>query len=295
MDTTDTTSRFQALHRGPAGFVMPNAWDVGSAVVLADAGFAAIATTSAGIAFSLGKPDHDARWVKLAMTREAMFDRIRQMTSAVSLPMNGDLEDGYGRLPEDVAETIAMAIDAGLAGGNIEDKDPMSDALYDESLAVERIRAAREAIDARRSSFVLTARTDAFLVAGERQMDTAVRCANLFREAGADCLYPPGVADLESIQTLVRDISGPLNVVTGLGGARVSPRALLDAGVRRVSIGGAMARAALGFIRRCAAELHEHGTIGFADIQISQSELNAFFANAPERHNLMVLPTARTE
>ena len=191
----DSTSRFRALHAGPVGFVMPNAWDAASALLLADAGFAAVATTSAGIAFSLGKPDYDARWVKLAMTREAMFERIRQMTCAVALPMNGDLEDGYGRLPDDVAETIAMAIDAGLAGGNIEDKDPMSDALYDESLAVERIRAAREAIDARHSSFVLTARTDAFLVAaGDKgSIDTAVRRANLFATP-APTVYPPGVA-----------------------------------------------------------------------------------------------------
>jgi len=276
----ELTEGFRALHAPGPGFIMPNAWDVGSAIVLAEAGFTAIATTSAGIAFSLGKPDGDARNAHLAVTREAMFDRMRQIAQAVGLPVNGDLEAGYGESPEAVADTVRLAIGAGLAGGNIEDKRPEADGLYDEALAVDRIRAARAAIDASGSDFVLTARTDVFLAAPSDALKVAIRRGNLFREAGADCLYPPGVVDLDSVETLVREIDGPLNIVTGLGGARLNARTLLAAGVRRVSLGGAIARSALGFVRACANELREHGTIGFAADQISQGELNALFARS---------------
>jgi 2-methylisocitrate lyase-like PEP mutase family enzyme len=151
----DMARTFNAMHVGASGFVMPNAWDAGSAVILAAAGFPAIATTSAGIAFSLGKPDYDVRDPKLAVTRDQMFSRMREIAEASDLPVNGDLEAGYGDEPEAVAETIRMAIDAGLAGGNIEDKKPYGVGLYDEGLAIDRIRAARAAIDAVGSSFVL--------------------------------------------------------------------------------------------------------------------------------------------
>jgi 2-methylisocitrate lyase-like PEP mutase family enzyme len=271
---------FRALHLAPAGFVLPNVWDAGSAVMLANAGFAAIATTSAGIAFSLGRPDYDSKRAHLAVTRAEMFDRVRQIVDAVTVPVNGDLEAGYGDAPDVVAETIGMAIDAGLSGANIEDKDPKADRLYDETLAVERIAAARGTIDARGIPFVLTARTDAFLVPGDNPLAASVRRANLFRDVGADCLYPPGAGDLDVVRTLVREIAGPLNIVTGLGGVRLSPRALIDAGVQRVSVGGAIARSALGFIRECARELRERGTIRFADEQIGQGELNTLFARS---------------
>lgn len=269
---------FKDLHASGRGFVMPNAWDAGSAILLAYEGFAAIATTSAGIAFSLGRPDYDSRHPELAVGRAEMMDRLRAIAGCVPLPVNGDLEAGYGDDPETVAQTVRMAIDAGLAGGNIEDKDPAAHRLYDEALAVARVRAARAAIDASGAKFVLTARTDAFLVSPENAMAISVRRANLFREAGADCLYPPGVADLDAVRTLLREIDGPLNIVTGLGAARMNTRELLDAGATRISVGGAIARASLGFIRASVRELRDDGMIGAP--QIGQGELNTLFVRA---------------
>jgi 2-methylisocitrate lyase-like PEP mutase family enzyme len=255
---------------------MPNAWDAGSAIVLAEAGFAAIATTSAGIAFSLGKPDHAVPGGATPVSRSEMFDRIRQITAAVDIPVNGDLEAGYGEQPEAVAETIRLAIAAGLAGGNIEDY--ARGALYDEELAAERIAAAREVIDASGTEFVLTARTDGQLLSHPASLADGIRRANRYRQAGADCLYVPGVNKLEIIATLVNEIEGPLNVVMGLGDATLTVSDLLSAGVARISLGGSIARAALGFVREAAAELIERGTLSFAQVQIPQAELNAMFA-----------------
>ncbi len=272
------------LHTRRPGFLMPNAWDAGSAIVLAHEGFEAIATTSAGIAFSLGRPDYDVRDTGLAVSREHMLDRIRQITGAVNIPVNGDLEAGYGDTPEIVAQTIRMAIDAGLAGGNIEDKIPGQKALYPETLAVERIVAAREQISASGSAFVLTARTDA--LAGGQSSDAVANCirrANLFREAGADCVFPPGVNDIELIQRLAREIDAPLNIVMGLGDTTGNARAILEAGIQRISLGGTFARSALGFIRRSARELRDAGTIEFAAGQFSGAELNALFTRSKRK------------
>jgi 2-methylisocitrate lyase-like PEP mutase family enzyme len=271
---------FKALHAAKGGFIMPNAWDAGSAAVLAAAGFRAIATTSAGIAFSLGKQDYRISDPALAVSREEMFDRIQQIVSAVGIPVSADLEAGYGDSPQDVAETIARAMEAGLAGANLEDKRPDEPGLYDEAEAVERIAAAREAIDARGGGFVLTARTDAMQVAPAGELALSIRRLNLFHEAGADCLYAPGASDLASVRTLVREVEGPLNVVIGLGNARGNARELLAAGVQRISLGGCMARAALGFVGRCAAELRDSGTIGFVEDALAHAELNALFAGS---------------
>ncbi|HWN32445.1 MAG TPA: isocitrate lyase/phosphoenolpyruvate mutase family protein [Pseudonocardia sp.] len=265
---------FRALHETGRGFLMPNAWDAGSAVILAEAGFDAIATTSAGIAFSLGRGDHTVAAGGTPVGRSEMFDRIEQITSAVRIPVNGDLEYGYGVPPEAVAQTIRLAIDAGLAGGNIEDH--VDGALLEPELASARIEAAREVVDASGRPFVLTARTDALLPGGT--LAESVRRANLYRLAGADCLYAPGVKDLDSVATLVREVDGPLNVVLGLGGTTLTVPALRAAGVARISLGGSIARAALGFVRASARELLDHGTLEFAAQQIPQRELNALFA-----------------
>jgi 2-methylisocitrate lyase-like PEP mutase family enzyme len=272
-------SAFKALHGSASGFVMPNAWDAGSALILSRSGFAAIATTSAGIAFSLGRPDYDVRDRHLAVARDAMFDRIREIVALSDLPVNGDLEAGYGDDPEDVAETIRLAIDVGLAGANIEDKNPRTGGLFDADVAAERIRAARTAIDARSSAFVLTARSDVFLTP-RGDPDDCIRRANRYLEAGADVIYPAGVADLATVRQLVREIDAPLNVVVGLASPTIIPRALLDAGVKRVSTGGSIARAALAFVATSARELLERGTIEFAAQQVSQFELNSVFAAA---------------
>lgn len=268
---------FLALHRRPGGFVMPNAWDAGSAILLAEAGFDAIGTTSAGIAFSMGLQDYGSA-AALGVSREAMFERMAEIARAVRIPVNGDLEAGYGDTPEAVAETVRLAIDAGLGGGNIEDKVPFEPRLYDEGLAVERIAAAREAIAASGAAFVLTARTDALAVSGG--LDDAIRRANLYRQAGADCLFAPGPADAGTSGALVRGIDAPVNVVIGLAGAAPSTSELLSLGVQRISLGGTIARAAFGFIRQAARELRDHGTLGFAAAQVPAAELNRIFAEA---------------
>ncbi|GAA1572451.1 isocitrate lyase/phosphoenolpyruvate mutase family protein [Kribbella sancticallisti] len=265
---------FRELHAG--SFVMPNAWDAGSAVILAEAGFPAIATTSAGIAFSLAKGDHTLPDGAPSVSRETMFERVQQITEASQVPVNGDLEDGYGERPEEVATTIRMALEAGLAGGNIEDFDGRN--LYDEALSVERIVAAREAAG---PDFVLTARTDGQLLSSPTSLADSIDRANRYSEAGADCLYVPGVNDLATIATLVKEIDGPLNVVLGLGTSTLTTHDVLAAGVTRISLGGSIARAALAFIRSSAAELATQGTITFAANQIPQGELNALFARQP--------------
>jgi 2-methylisocitrate lyase-like PEP mutase family enzyme len=277
-DREAVRKRFKVLHDGPDGFVMPNAWDAGSAVLLGEAKFSALATTSAGIAFSFAKPDYHMEDLGPSVSSSTMMARMGEIADAVPLPVNGDLEAGYGDEPEDVARTIHKAIDAGLAGGNIEDRIPGKSALYDEVLAVERIRAARAAIDSRGSAFVLTARTDSFVMVEKDALGFAIRRCNLFREAGADCLYPPFVDDAETIRVLAREIAGPLNIVLGLRNPNADARTLIDAGAKRISLGGSIARAALGLVRSSAAELMQHGTIGFARNQFPQAELNALFA-----------------
>ncbi len=272
---------FRGLHEAATGFVMPNAWDAGSAVLLAAAGFPAIATTSAGIAFSLAKGDHTLPDGAPGVSREDMFERIQQIVAAVAVPVSGDLEDGYGAAPARVAETITLAREAGLAGGNIEDYDGHE--LYDVELAVDRVIAAREAAGA---DFVLTARTDGQLLRTPTSLADSIDRANRFRAAGADCLFVPGVNDLATIRTIVREVDGPVNVVIGLGSSTLTVPDLLAAGVQRISLGGSIARAALGFIRRSAEELATHGTITFAKDQIPQAELNDLFARStPLRGN----------
>ena len=275
----EAAATFLALHRKKPGFILPNAWDAGSAILLATQGFPAIATTSGGIAFSLGKPDYLLGNPGLAVSRDEMFARIREIAAAVRVPVSADLESGYGDAPDAVADTIRLAIDAGLAGGNIEDHVPGEPRLYDEQLAVARIRAARAAIDATGRGFVLNARTDAFLMSPDG-LAMAIRRANLYREAGADCVFTPGPPDLETVRTLVREISAPLNVVSGLGAARLDPRVLIDAGVQRVTVGASIARAVMNLVRVAAIELREHGTIGYASQQITQGKLNELFASA---------------
>lgn len=273
------TAVFRALHE--RGFILPNAWDVGSAVVLAEAGFPAVATTSAGIAFSLGRPDYQVADHRLALSREETLARAGEIAAALAVPVSADLEAGYGDAPEAVAETVRLAASAGLVGGNIEDARP-GGALYDEALATERIAAAAEAARAA-GGFVLNARTDALQAGEEDPLADAIRRANLYRAAGADCLFVPGTTDPATVRTLAAEIEGPLNVVMGLGEAGGNARELLAAGARRVTLGGSLARAALGLVRRGARELIEAGTIGYAAGQIPHGELNRLFAEARGR------------
>lgn len=267
--------RFRSLHAGSQTFLMPNAWDPGSACMLATGGFSCLATTSAGIAYSLGQPDFEGR-----VSRSQMMERIHLIAAAVDLPVSADLEAGFGAAPQDVAETIRLAIQAGVVGGNIEDLsgDPHTP-LFDIGLAAERIRAAREAADGSGIPFTLTARTDCYLAGLPSPFAEAVRRANIFREMGANCLFVPGIKDAETIAALAREIDGPINVVMGLTGSAFTVSQLSDLGVKRISIGGSLARSALGLIRRAAQEMREHGSFSFAEQQIPDAELCSFFAS----------------
>lgn len=270
--------QFLQLHRHDGCFLMPNAWDAGSAKMLVSVGFEAIGTTSAGIAFALGQPDNAFCSSEARVQRDAMIKAVHQITAAVSAPVNADLEGGFGDSPDDVAQTIRQAIAAGAVGGNIEDYTGNPDhPLYDRELAVERIKAARETIDASGIPFVLVARTDRFNISQTGGFSEAVERANLYREAGADCLFAPGISDAETITDLVKEIDAPLNVVMGLSGSELSLTKLRDLGVRRVSIGGSLARALYFRMREAAKEMFYEGTFSFARQQISQAELNKLF------------------
>lgn len=277
MDQLQKALLLKELHGRDGIFLMPNAWDAGSARMLSAFGFPAIATTSAGIAFSLGLPDYEG-----AVSREAMIERIGQIAAAVDLPVSADLEAGYGAEPEQVGETIRLAIAAGVVGGNIEDfTGERSAPLFGLDLAAERIRAAREAADASGVPFTLTARTDCYLAGVENPFAVAVERANRYREVGADCLFVPGVSDPDVIAALVKEIDGPLTVVMGLSGSTLSVSQLAELGVRRVTIGGSLARATYGLIRQAASEMKEQGSFSFAAQQIPDGELCRFFASYP--------------
>lgn len=282
MTPTDTSSpchRFRALHRAPGGFLMPNAWDAGSAIVLAGLGFDAIGTTSAGIAFALGKPDHDVRDERLAVRRDEMIEALRRIASAVHLPVNADLESGYGERIEDIVDTATMALQAGAAGLNLEDLDRTTGRPFERRQAVERVRAVCEAIKRLQPDFVVNARTDTLLEGGDGLAEAIAR-ANLYLQAGADCVFVPGITDLPRTRTLVAEVHGPLNLVVGLNEAGSSAHALRDAGVQRISVGGSIVRAALGLVRRAGEELLRSGTVGYASQQLSHGELNALFTQA---------------
>jgi len=278
--TGDRAQRFVELHRDGC-FLLPNAWDVGSARILESAGFPAIATTSAGIAFSLGRPDHDDSG-RSRVDRDTMMRRVREMVDGVAVPVSADLEQGFGDSPEDVADTVSMALTAGIVGGNIEDfTGDRAAPLYDMALAVDRIQAARSAIEASGAPFVLVGRTDELLVGGS--LDACVRRGNAYLAAGADCVFVPGAADADTIGTLVRGLDGPLNVVMGLTGSSLSMNDLGALGVRRVTVGGSIARAMYGHMLSAAKELADHGTFSYAAEQIPQNDLNDLFLHRPER------------
>ena len=269
----EKAAAFAAMHRGRDIIVLPNAWDPGSAVLMAEAGFLAIATTSAGVAFTQGLPDGQR------IDRERMLALAGQIAAAVDVPVSADLEAGYGPRPDDVAATVRGALAAGLVGCNIEDSSgDASRPLFELPLAVERIHAGHEAARGAARDFVLNARVDPYLV--RRGQDTenfaeAVRRANAYRAAGADCLFVPGPADLETITRLAREIDGPLNVLGargGQGGLVVAD--LARVGVRRVSIGGSLSLAVLGFVRQALAEMRERGTFSYAAGALSNAEAN---------------------
>ncbi len=275
-DHAARAAAFRALHEGPGLFVMPNAWDAGSARFLAAAGFAAIGTTSGGVNWRLGREDY-----VYTTPAEAMLEEYGRIAEAVTVPVSGDLENGYGADPETVAETVRRSIVLGMVGGSIEDStaDPTTP-LYETGLAVERIRAARQAADESGLPYTLTARCEVFFTGHASPLAEAVRRSNLYREAGADCLFVPTAGDGETIQALVAEIDGPLSVVAGLGAEPLTVARLEELGVRRVSTGGSLARACYGLLQRAAAEIAGRGSFSYVTNAIPDPDMNAFFRAA---------------
>lgn len=261
---------FRTLHESGC-FVLPNPWDVGSAVYLHHLGFKALATTSAGFAFSQGLPDSVS-----AVPRDLMLGHIREVSAATPLPVNADFQTGYADEPEGVAANVMLCIATGVAGLSIEDATGDSAApLYDFELAVERIRAARAAIDASGIPVVLTARCEAWLVGQIDPARVALDRLVAFAAAGADCLYAPGVRDTEEIAAIVKAVSPrPVNVLVSAPNPALSVSRLADLGVRRISVGSALARVAWGAFIRAAQSIAATGSFdGFAGAA-SFGELN---------------------
>lgn len=262
------------LHRRPGIFVIPNPWDAGSAKILAHLGFEALATTSAGMAFSLGKPDGLG-----VVTREEALANARSIVEATPLPVSADLENGYGDDPSDCAETIRMAAEAGLAGGSIEDATGRpDDPIYPFELAVERVKAAVAAARGLSFPFTLTARAEN-LIHGRPDLKDTIDRLVAFAKAGADVLFAPGLTTKEEIGAIVRAVAPrPVNVVMGLGKGVFSLDDLAALGVRRVSLGSSLTRAAYGPFWRAAEEVRQRGTFEFAKGMVPYSEFNQLFA-----------------
>jgi 2-methylisocitrate lyase-like PEP mutase family enzyme len=240
MDQIEKAERFKALHQGPDIFVIPNPWDAGSAKILASMGFKALTTTSAGLAWNIGKPDGQ-------VTREESLANAAQVVAAVDLPVAADLEKGFGDRPEDAAKTIRMAAEVGLVGGSIEDfTGDESRPIFDFNLAVERVAAAAEAAHSLGFPFQFVGRAEN-LIHGINDLDDTIRRLQAYEKAGADALFAPGLSTLEAIRTVCQSVSKPVNIVMTFKGAEnVSLAELAAAGVKRVSTGGGLARATYG-------------------------------------------------
>ncbi|MGA8493384.1 MAG: isocitrate lyase/phosphoenolpyruvate mutase family protein [Terriglobales bacterium] len=261
---------FQALHQRDKAFIIPNPWDVGTARLLAHLGFEALATTSAGYAFSVGRRDN-------TIDRDEMMAHVSAIATATDLPVSADLENGYGDSPEIVARTIKLAAEVGLAGGSIEDLSGRGDgAIYQLGHAADRIRAAAEIVRDLPFRFMLTARAENYLV-GKPDLEDTIARLQAYQEAGADVLYAPGLRTKEDIAAVVGSVDRPVNVIMGLQGVQLNLAELSALGVRRVSVGSALSRAALGAFLRAADEMRQHGTFSFAEDAVSYRDISALF------------------
>jgi 2-methylisocitrate lyase-like PEP mutase family enzyme len=261
---------FRSLHEGDSAFLLPNPWNPGTARLLAQMGFAALASTSAGSAFSLGQRDN-------TVGREKSITHLAEIAAATVLPVSGDLGNGFGNRPEDAAETITLAAEAGLVGGSIEDATGrQGDAIFAMAYAADRVRAAAEAARALPFPFTLTARAENFLHA-RRDLQDTIRRLQAYQEAGADVLYAPGLTSVEEIRAVVSSVDRPVNVLMGIDGCSLTLADLSAVGVKRVSVGSALARAALGAFLRAAEEMASQGTFRFARGAVSSQDINAMF------------------
>jgi 2-methylisocitrate lyase-like PEP mutase family enzyme len=262
---------FRALHQRDHAFIIPNPWDVGTTRLLNRLGFEALATTSAGFAFSIGKPDG-------AVDRDTMLAHAAALVAATDLPVSADLENGYGDEPAQAAETVRMAANIGLAGCSIEDVAGRSQqGPYELSLAAERVRAAAEAAHSLPFPFVLTARAENYIV-GRPDLGNTIARLQAYQEAGAEVLFAPGLKTKEDIVAVIRSVDRPINVVMGLRGVQLSLVELSAIGVKRVSVGSALSRAALGAFLRAVDEMRTQGTFNFAKDAANYSDMNAMFA-----------------
>ncbi|WP_341486395.1 isocitrate lyase/phosphoenolpyruvate mutase family protein [Pararhizobium sp. A13] len=266
----DRRTAFRQLHEEPGAFIIPNPWDIGTARILAALGFRALATTSAGMAFSYGVAEGQT-------SREDTLNHCRALVSATPLPVSADLEKGFGDSPESSAQTIRAAADLGLAGCSLEDHtgNP-EEPIYDFSFAVERIQAAAEARSALSHDFVLTARCENFMW-GRPNLDDTIKRLQAFEAAGADVLYAPGLKDLDTIRLVCESVSKPVNIVMGLPGTTFSVAELASVGVKRISVGSALARLAYGAFANAAREMVASGTFEFAQQAMGFAELEGFF------------------
>lgn len=272
----DKAKAFRALHEASAPFVIPNPWDIGSARLLEALGYKALATTSAGYAFSIGVPDN-------AVGRAQMMRHLSELAPSTNLPVSADLENGFGDTPEDAAETIRQAAAAGVVGGSIEDATGRADdPIYAHEHAVERVRAAVEAARALPFPFTLTARAENFLV-GRADLADTIRRLQAFQEAGADVLYAPGIKTREEIAAIVSAVDRPVNVLMGMAGLPFSVDDLAQLGVKRISVGGALSRAALGAMLRAAKEMLERGTFTYTGEAATMKEITDLFGAVEKR------------
>jgi len=267
--TADKRATFRKLHEAGC-FVIPNPWDVGSAKALQRLGFKAIASTSAGFAWSIGKADNH-------VTLDEVCEHLTALCTAVDLPVNADFEGGFAHKPEKVAANVARAVKTGIAGLSIEDSTgDAANPLYERAFAIERIKAARSAIDADNSGVFLTGRCEGFLV-GQPDLNMVIDRLNAYSEAGADCLYAPGIKTKEQISAVVKAVHPePVNLLIGASGLSVAEAA--DLGVRRISVGGSLARTAWGGFMRAAREIAEKGTFTELGNGYPGGELNKMFS-----------------
>jgi 2-methylisocitrate lyase-like PEP mutase family enzyme len=271
MSTTDAIARFRALHERRKAFIIPNPWDVGSARLLADAGFEALATTSAGYAWSVGKPDG-------GVGRDEMLEHCARIVGATPLPVNADLENCYADEPSGVAQTIRMAAGVGLAGASIEDAsgDPAKP-IYEFDLAVERVRAGVEANRAQPTPMLITARAEN-LLHGRKDLADTIRRLQAFEAAGADVLYAPGLATIEDIRAVIDAVNRPVNVLMSSFNPNLTLAELEAAGARRISVGGSLARAAYGEMLRAAAQMKDNGIFTYVQNAPPSKQINGAFA-----------------
>src|SRR6266436_2886482 len=271
---TSSAAKFRAMHDSGC-FVLPHPWDIATAIYLERLGFKALATTSAGFAFSRSKPDG-------GVPRDEMLAHIREIVNATALPVNADFQAGYGDEPEDVAPNVGLCIETGVAGLSIEDSTGRSDRpLYEKKLAVERIRAARRAIDGSETGVVLTGRCEAWLVGDPDPLRTALDRLPAYAEAGADCLYAPGVSKPDEIAQIVKTVAPkPVNVLVSGFNHQLTLAEIADLGVRRISVGSGLALAAWGAFLRAAREIKTDATFNLLANNAPSTDLNELFHQA---------------